>query len=248
MYAQPKPWIPPPHIQSKPPVLFSPPRAVKSIPATSRFATPGSSQATPPRSYFAFPPSPAAVPPSFPDPSLMAAHQKEEMDRQREKELDEAHAARLRREVEMRAARIRLEEAEAQKGEIDWVRSGGLLRDADGNRDYARTNAIREEIRVSDLERVLVERWATYERRWSDLIAKTGRDREKAKDNFLIAGLKVRGSTVTKKERVRSSLLRWHPDKLTSVLARVVDADVEAVRQGINVVVSSLHQLNSNVH
>jgi hypothetical protein len=207
----------------------------------------------------------------------MAARQKEEMDRQREKELDEAYAARLEREAEMRAARLRLEEAEARKGEIDWVRSGGLLRDADGNRDYARTNAIREEIRVSDLERVLVERWATYERRWSDLITKTGRDREKAKDvrftdvpwpcvvegkadvtladltvacvqDFLLAGLKVRGSTVTKKERVRSSLLRWHPDKLTSVLARVVDADVEAVRQGINVVVSSLHQLNSNIH
>ncbi|KAJ6590683.1 hypothetical protein DFH09DRAFT_908213 [Mycena vulgaris] len=143
-------------------------------------------------------------------------------------------------------------------------------------RDYTRTAAIREELRLSELERVIVERWTSYEMWWSNLVGKAGRDREKAQDvrfedvpwpvspekgqsvsladltvdrveEFLFAGLKVRGSTVTKKERVRSSLLPWHPDKMTSVLARVVDADLEAVRQGIHVVVLCLLQLNPRV-
>ncbi|KAJ6608309.1 hypothetical protein B0H10DRAFT_1885113 [Mycena sp. CBHHK59/15] len=151
---------------------------------------------------------------------------------------------------------------------MNWVRSGGILRDAEGTRDYARTEAIREEIRIGDLERVLLERWVKYEQRWAELNARAGRAMERdirfgdvpwpvcGKDvtpadltadqveDFLLAGLKVRGCTVTKKERVRSSLLRWHPDKLTGVLGCIVDADLDAVRKGVNVVVSCLHQLN----
>ncbi|KAJ6626801.1 hypothetical protein B0H10DRAFT_1870199 [Mycena sp. CBHHK59/15] len=153
---------------------------------------------------------------------------------------------------------------------MDWVRSGGILRDAEGTRDYARTEAIREEIRIGDLERVLLERWVKYEQRWAELNARAGRDRAMERDirfrdvpwpvcgkdvtpadltaeqveNFLLAGLKVRGCTVTKKERVRSSLLRWHRNKLTGVLGCIVDADLDAVRKGVNVVVSCLHQLN----
>ncbi|KAF8189773.1 hypothetical protein K438DRAFT_1832077, partial [Mycena galopus ATCC 62051] len=170
----------------------------------------------------------------------LAAERKEEEERQRQKALDDAWAARRVRDQAARKARLEAEAAEALKGEIDWVRSGGILRDAQGNRDYARTEAIREELRLSALE-------ATW---------KAGRDRNKPRDvqfqdvpwpvcptdgrpvalaeltvdrveDFLLAGLKVRGCTVTKKERVRTSLLRWHPDKMTTVLARIVETDLE---------------------
>ncbi|KAJ7135896.1 hypothetical protein C8R44DRAFT_390031 [Mycena epipterygia] len=267
---------------SNPPMLFAPPRTLKPIPA-GRFGaiaigsqTP---QSTPSRGagYFAFPLGPSPTP-TTPQISLsdLAAQREEEAERQRQAALDEAYAARLVRDAALRKARLESEAAEARKGEIDWVRSGGILRDAQGNRDYAKTEAIREELRLTELERVLVERWKNYENRWSDLAGRTGRDRERARDvrfedvpwpvcpaegqsvaladltvdrveDFLLAGLKVRGCTVTKKERVRSSLLRWHPDKMTAVLARIVDEDVEAVRQGIHVIVLCLHQLNSRV-
>ncbi|KAF7350351.1 hypothetical protein MVEN_01339800 [Mycena venus] len=237
-------------------------------------------QSTPPRGagYLAFPPNPSPAP-EIPQISSedLAAKRAEEAERQRQKALDDAWAARRIRDEAARKAQLEAEAAEALKGEIDWVRSGGILRDAQGNRDYARTEAIREELRLSALEAALVERWKKYEARWADLTGKAGRDRTKARDvrfedvpwpvvsstdgqpvtladltvdhveDFLLAGLKVRGCTVTKKERVRSSLLRWHPDKMTAVLARVVEADVETVREGIHAVVLCLHQLNSKV-
>ncbi|KAJ7487825.1 hypothetical protein FB451DRAFT_1225620 [Mycena latifolia] len=283
MHAPARPqWTPPPPKRSRgnTSLLFGTPRNIKPMPA-SKFgavatATP---QSTPPRGagYFVFPPgtSPASHPPQIESPDL-GAQREEEMERKRQAALDEAYAARLERDAALRKARLEMEAAEAQKGEIDWVRSGGILRDVQGNRDYAKTEAIREELRLSELERVLVERWTNYETRWAVLAGKAGRDREKTRDvrfedipwpvsltpgqsvsladltvdrveEFLLAGLKVRGCTVTKKERVRSSLLRWHPDKMTGVLARVVDADSEAVQQGIHAVVLCLHQLNSRV-
>ncbi|KAJ7151238.1 hypothetical protein C8R46DRAFT_1008086 [Mycena filopes] len=274
----------PPHPTNDPPILFVPPRTMKPMPASKfgGFATgTRSAQSTPPRGagYFAFPPGSSPAPPTLQMSSAdLAAQREEEAARQKKAALEEAWAARLVRDAAMRKARLEAEAAEGLKGEIDWVRSGGLLRDAEGNRDYARTNAIREELRVSALERTLVERWAAYEARWAALAGKAGlRNREeKARDvrfddvpwpvspvdgqavklsdltldrveEFLLASLKVRGSTVTKKERVRSSLLRWHPDKMTGVLARIVETDLDAVREGIHAIVLCLHQLNSKV-
>ncbi|KAJ7755289.1 hypothetical protein DFH07DRAFT_490471 [Mycena maculata] len=172
------------------------------------------------------------------------------------------------RDAALHEARLELEAVEAHKGEVDWVRSGGILRDAQDNRNYAKTEAIRAELRLSALEGTLIERWEDYERRWTAL-ARTPEVRftdvpwpvcpsenrpvaladltVNRVEDFLLAGLKVRGCTVTKKERVRSSLLRWHPDKMTSVLARVVEGDSETVREGIHAVVLCLHQLNSRV-
>ncbi|KAJ6571630.1 hypothetical protein B0H19DRAFT_1372644 [Mycena capillaripes] len=284
MHAPPRQqWTPSQNsLRAESPMLFSPPRAMKPMPA-GRFGPIATSswtpQSTPPRGagYFAFPPgtspAPVAIPQVF---SEDLAAKREEEERQRQAALDEAWAARRVRDAAVRKARLEAEAAEALKGEIDWVRSGGILRDSQGNRDYTRTEAIREELRLSALEAVLIERWKTYETRWTDLAGKAGRDRNKSRDvrfedvpwpvcptegqsvtladltvdrveDFLLAGLKVRGCTVTKKERVRSSLLRWHPDKMTTVLARIVDNDVEAVREGIHAVVLCLHQLNSKV-
>lgn len=247
---------------------------------TSRFATQARTPHSPPpqgAGYLVFPHGESAASLSSKIESADSAiRREEEAERQRQAQLDEAYAARLVRDAAVRKARLEMEAAEARKGEIDWVRSGGILRDAQGNRDYAKTDAIREELRISGLERVLVERWASYESRWADLV-KAGRERPQTKDvrfedvpwpvcpaagqsavaladltvdrveDFLLAGLTVRGCAVTKKERVRSSLLRWHPDKMTGVLARVVDADLEAVQRGINVIVLCLQQLNSRV-
>ncbi|KAJ7509446.1 hypothetical protein B0H11DRAFT_1249939 [Mycena galericulata] len=295
MHAPSHPQWPPQSTQpfrNESPMLFTPPRAMKPMPAkfgtfnaTSGNRTPQSllrtSQSMPSRSpgYFAFPPgsSPALSPPeSGPAQADLPAAREEEAERRRQAALDEAYAARVVRDAALRKARLEMEAVEARKGEVDWVRSGGILRDAQGNRDYAKTEAIREELRLIALESALVERWNTYESRWAELAGKAGRDREKARDvrfadvpwpvcpakgqavtladltvdcveDFLLAGLKVRGCTVTKKERVRSSLLRWHPDKMTGVLARIVETDVEAVREGIHAVVLCLHQLNSRV-
>ncbi|KAK0473755.1 hypothetical protein IW261DRAFT_1503274 [Armillaria novae-zelandiae] len=179
----------------------------------------------------------------------------------------------LKQQAESRRA---AERTEALRGEENWVRNGGLLRDADGNRDYARTNAIREELKLRDLEESLVNRWNAYETAWQVLVSSGSPLRfsdipwpvtavsssplakdssptplrldditmSKIEDLFL-GDLRVRGCTVTRKERIRNSLLRWHPDKMTAILSRVVQEDISDVENGVGIVVRCLHHLNS---
>ncbi|KAG7085805.1 hypothetical protein E1B28_003345 [Marasmius oreades] len=183
-------------------------------------------------------------------------------------------------------AKISQETAEALRGEEEWVRSGGILRDADGHRDFKRTQEIREELRLREVERKLLQKWEGYESRWKELMKRLHEDRlitfddipwpvcaedesenlkpKKKKGNeeerkpiiledlttrnvgeFLLGPLRVRGSTISRKERIRASLLRWHPDKLTGLLAKVVENDRQSVENGIGIVVRALHELNN---
>lgn len=191
-----------------------------------------------------------------------------------EEDRESAWQSRLKREAEVHQQRVAREEAEARRGEEEWVRSGGILRDAGGRRDMVKTQAVRDELKLREIEAGLVRRWEEYERRWKEL-STTGTSKTKATvtfqdipwpvdvgtretlelgdlnvekvQDFLLAGLKVRGNRVTKKDRVRSSLLRWHPDKMTAVLARVVHDDREVIKQGISVVMACLQELNAKL-
>jgi hypothetical protein len=172
-----------------------------------------------------------------------------------------------------------LEAAEARKGEEDWVRSGGVLRDEDGQRDWPRTQAIREELRLRELEAQIIERWENYEKRWSEILSRlrkgcpptldaflrfhdipwpmkpmetVGGGEVKAEDltvehvkDFLLEDLSVRGVKTTKKDRIRSSLLRWHPDKLGSLLQQIHPEDRENVHKGLGIVMECLQKLNA---
>ncbi|KAG2003021.1 hypothetical protein CC2G_003655 [Coprinopsis cinerea AmutBmut pab1-1] len=64
---------------------------------------------------------------------------------------------------------------------------------------------------------------------------------------FLLEPLTVRGCTVTKKERVRTSLLRWHPDKMTAIVSIVDPAEKDAVMDGIHAVIHCLQRMNSKL-
>jgi hypothetical protein len=195
------------------------------------------------------------------------------------KEQEEAAEMKWQAEQEEYAKRVRrqreLEAEEARKGEEGWVRSGGVLRDADGNRDWAQTQAIRDELKLRDLEEQILDRWEKYERRWSELMAKfkvvqspkspvflrfddipwpvknpegkpiTTEDLTVQRvEEFLLESLTVRSVKTTKKDRVRSSLLRWHPDKLGNLFGQVEPGDVERVEQGVRIVMECLQKLN----
>src|ERR1700722_5811439 len=136
------------------------------------------------------------------------------------------------------------------------------LYDKMGRRDIVRTEMMRQEIRLQNEEQSLVERWKAYEDRWKLLLTSNnplsfhnipGPTQNAPFDvhdltlaaisDFLMASLRVRNNTVTKKERIRVSLLRWHPDKISSVWARVIKSDKEAVREGIGAVFTCLKTL-----
>lgn len=71
-----------------------------------------------------------------------------------------------RAEIHRRQRRVEAEASEALKGDIEWVRSGGILRDSNGRRDFAQTQRIREEIDEREREEEALAAWMEYEDRW----------------------------------------------------------------------------------
>lgn len=176
----------------------------------------------------------------------------------------ESDAVEMRLKAD-RQKRLDKEREMATQGEFEWVRSGGVLRDASGRRDKVRTESIREEIRLQEREKLLMDRWATYERKWHALLEadtpisfkdipwplatcpSTVDDlTSSAISDFLLEPLQVRTNTVSRRERIRTSMLRWHPDKISDVLGRVIEDDERAVREGIGAVFVSLKRMKEN--
>ncbi|KAF7297556.1 hypothetical protein MKEN_01378100 [Mycena kentingensis (nom. inval.)] len=236
-------------------MLFTTPRTTKPLPQrynAGYFALP---TGTGPTQSF-------ATPPFAQLPAPLNQHEQEQERLKREAEdnarADEILSARAAERERVKAALA----AEALKGEMSWVASGGILRRPDGERDYARTEEMRREIKLLEKERKLTERWARYEADWAAAAATSARvgfsdipwpmDAPPVSPNaltverihaFLTEPLTVRGCTVTKKERLRASLLRWHPDKLTGLLARVEEDEQGRVREGVQAVMVALQQL-----
>ena len=71
-----------------------------------------------------------------------------------------------RAEIHRRQKRVESELSEALKGDVEWVRSGGVLRDNNGRRDFARTRRIQEQLDVQEREKKALALWAEYEDRW----------------------------------------------------------------------------------
>ncbi|KAH7882810.1 hypothetical protein F5I97DRAFT_129284 [Phlebopus sp. FC_14] len=149
------------------------------------------------------------------------------------------------------------ERESAERSEVEWVRAGGILRDALGRRDKARTERIWRELKLQEEEKQKMGKWDQYEERWRgvsrsaepisfvdfpwplhnrvldrDLRAFT----KESISDFLFESLSVRSNTTTRRDRIRNSLLRWHQDKISFVLNQVTPDDVEIVREGIHVV------------
>ncbi|KAG9311581.1 hypothetical protein JVU11DRAFT_7790 [Chiua virens] len=163
-----------------------------------------------------------------------------------------------------RRRRREQERALSERSEVEWVRAGGVLRDASGRRDRVRTERIRQELQLQDMEGQRIVRWEASETRWRTIQSSpapitfvdfpwplaehvSSRDlnslTRRAISNFLFESLAVRGNATTKRERIRSALLRWHPDKISVLLSRVVSDDLELVREGIHVVFGILKSL-----
>ena len=163
-----------------------------------------------------------------------------------------------------RQKRQECERVLGERSEVEWVRAGGVLRDAFGRRDKARTERIRQELKVQDVERERMARWEAYEARWRAMQSSTApiafaefpwplKERVSSRDlsaltrgtvsEFLFESLAIRTNATTKRERIRSSLLRWHPDKMSLVLSRVAPDDLELVQEGIHVVFGILKAL-----
>ncbi|PSS15409.1 hypothetical protein PHLCEN_2v3285 [Hermanssonia centrifuga] len=218
--------------------------------------------------YLAFPPPRSSLPHETRTPLSSVQEQAASIGgAQTEKDVlkkskEEAQAKQREIDEERRIRNLEREQREVYVSELAWVRSGGILRDANGRRDKVRTEKMRKEIRILDEEKRILDCWNAYESRWHALLASN--DSICWKDipwpvcnapssvadlapellsAFLFAPFKVRGQAGSRKERIRSSILRWHPDKISIILARVVDEERDLILQGVNTVVMSLRAL-----
>ncbi|RPD65644.1 hypothetical protein L226DRAFT_530813 [Lentinus tigrinus ALCF2SS1-7] len=214
--------------------------------------------------YFAFPPPGfgPSLPVSTNDESQESAANVESLpDAQ---DIDALWEERQRQAAEARRRRLEQQRAVALEGELYWVSMGGSIRDVYGRKDKARTEELRAEVRIRNEERKLLDRWDAYETRWRAMMASptpiafndipwpvdphpSSVDdlSSDAVAEFLFAPLRVRANTISKKDHIRMSLLRWHPDKLSAVVARTIEEDADSVRAAINAVFCVLRALQA---
>ncbi|KAI0635271.1 hypothetical protein C8Q77DRAFT_1107071 [Trametes polyzona] len=166
-----------------------------------------------------------------------------------------------RRQESQRRRRIDAASELALQSEMAHVRMGLSIRDRYGRVDKARTEFVRGEIRRRDELARVIKQWETYETRWHMLLASEGPVaftdipwpsptppasvldlHPDAVVQFFVESLQVPGNVATETERLRSALLRWHPDKMSVILSRVVESDLHSVREGINLVFRTLHE------
>ena len=100
--------------------------------------------------------------------------------------VEHAHRA----EIHRRQKRVESETSEALKGDIEWVRSGGVLRDSNGRRDFTRTKRIRDQLDEQERERKVLAAWAEYEDRWrASVVTSHGRRKDPSLDVDMMEGL-----------------------------------------------------------
>lgn len=173
-----------------------------------------------------------------------------------------------RAEIQRRQKRVESETSEGLKGDIEWVRSGGVLRDGNGRRDFARTKRIRDQLEEQERESKALTAWAEYEDRWrGSLVVNLGRGigfRDVAwpvtkpvegpdgltfgaVKEFVLAPLRGKDAIPSKRrDRIRQLLLRYHPDKTAFLLSRVAEGEKDRVREGINSVFMGLKLLQGD--
>jgi hypothetical protein len=165
-------------------------------------------------------------------------------------EREESHQRRINQAIE-----------EARKGEIEWVKSGGILRDETGKRDYARTNRVRSELELEQRQRTTEDNRKAYEDRWAvsfssdplrfsdipwpvEILCPRLEDlTSHSISQFVLNFLHVRDPDVITRTSIRQLMLRFHPDKTVALFSRLVDEDIADVKEGARVVFSVLKKL-----
>ncbi|KIK99319.1 hypothetical protein PAXRUDRAFT_822862 [Paxillus rubicundulus Ve08.2h10] len=123
--------------------------------------------------------------------------------------------------------------------------------------ERAKEKVRREQARAGS---AMLEAWKSYESRWAavsassepldfhnipwPLLTSPARVADITAENvasFLMHP--AHSSNHSRRERIRSALLRWHPDRFHRMFHRVVDSDMNAVEEGVGVVARCLNEL-----
>ena len=173
-----------------------------------------------------------------------------------------AHAAARRAAIEREKEKARVIEedikriqARVQKKKESEKRrlAEERTRAAEAQREKERQERVKAEVASKEI-------WQAYDEGWTKVTSSSGplsfhtipwplvSHPSSTKDIFMGAIMAfllspLHSKAQTRKERIRTALLRWHPDRFQKVLARVVEEDKEAVETGVGIVARCLNEL-----
>ncbi|KAG6333065.1 hypothetical protein ID866_6027 [Astraeus odoratus] len=175
-------------------------------------------------------------------------HEAEERRRSREREREEAK----RRSIQEDISRIQTRVRERRDSERQTI--------ADERRRQAERAKEMQRREQERLQRTMSEAWKSYESRWMALSSSSETLHfqdipwpvltapESAADittdsiaTFILNP--AHSSNQSRRERIRSALLRWHPDRFRRLLQRVPESEQSAVEEGICAVTRCLNDL-----
>jgi len=178
---------------------------------------------------------------------------------QADRDLDEKLKER-RRAADRLAERSQLQE-EFDKMEARWQeRTGREERRRRQEQQWAEGQRARAEKQKQLERRSQEEAWKAYERRWTAIASGSNQLKFKsipwpttvaprnvgeitpdAITKFIFSPAHSEG--MSRKERIKSALRRWHPDRFGRVLSRVGEKDKGAVERGVGIVARCLNEL-----
>ena len=109
-------------------------------------------------------------------------------------------------------------------------------------------------------ERVVIDAWRHYEARWAALMGSSGPLTFRAipwpigsppsspagikpADVVLFLFSPLHSQNQSRKDRIRSAQLRWHPDRFRRLLGRVTKGDIAMVEEGVGIIARCLNDL-----
>lgn len=175
-------------------------------------------------------------------------HEAEMRRRTQEREREEARRRIVQDDVKRIQARVRQRRDSEREVIAEERRKSAERAKEKTRRDQARA------------ERAMLEAWNSYESRWAAISASSEllgfrdipwpllvvpiRVEDLAPENitnFLLHP--VHSSNHSRRERIRTALLRWHPDRFRRILNRVVDSERCMVEDGVGVIARCLNEL-----
>ncbi|KAF9222549.1 hypothetical protein BS17DRAFT_783022 [Gyrodon lividus] len=175
-------------------------------------------------------------------------HEAETRRRAQEREREETRRRNIQEDISRIQARVRQRRDSERQAIADERRKSA---------ERAREKVRREQVRA---ESAVLEAWNSYESRWAavsgsseplgfhnipwPLLAPAARVTDITAENitsFLMHP--VHSCKCSRRERIRGALLRWHPDRFSRMLHRVVDSERSAVEEGVGVVTRCLNEL-----
>ena len=166
----------------------------------------------------------------------------------------------------VRTAEERCAEQSQLQEEFDMMEARWRERAGRQERRRRREQQLAEEQRARAEKQKQLERrnqeeaWKTYERRWATVTGDSSQLRFKsvpwpstvpprtvaeitpvAIAKFILSPAHSEG--MSRKERIRSALRRWHPDRFGRILGRVDEKDKDAVEKGVGIVARCLNDL-----